>query len=162
MFQNVVTRVLANQTSGLSQPIEYPAGPLQNTTSGQEYLLNAIETGVKACPDQKYVILGYSQGASLILEASHRFSKDALNSIKAIVLVGNPYRIPGKNSNVNSLALPDKRGNIGLFTTQALSTGAEIPQFPTDLDASGKVLDYCLEVCFCQLSEPKCALTPIL
>lgn len=146
MFQNLVTRVLANQTDGLSQPIEYPAGLAQNTTLGQEYLLTALEAGVEACPDQKYVLLGYSQGASLVLEASSRFSGNASEAIKAIILVGNPFRIPGKAINVDSRALPDRRGNIGLFTTSALSAGSKIPQFSTDLESSGKVLDYCLEV----------------
>lgn len=146
MFSNLVGRLLANQTDGLSQPVEYPAGPDQNTTSGQAYLLNAINTGVKACPEQKYVVLGYSQGASLVLEASKKLSKDAVEAVKAIVLVGNPYRFPGKQSNVDSHAQPDTRGTIGLFTTHALSSGSPVPQLPATLDASGKVLDYCLEV----------------
>jgi thioesterase domain-containing protein len=146
MFNNLLSRVLANQTGGLSQPIEYPAGPAQNTSSGQAYLLNAINTGLKACPKQKYVLLGYSQGASLVLEASARLSKDALKAVKAVILVGNPYRFPGKKSNVDAQAQPDVRGTIGLFTTNALSAGSAIPQLPTSLDESGKALDYCLQV----------------
>jgi pimeloyl-ACP methyl ester carboxylesterase len=146
MFNNLLSRVLANQTGGLSQPIEYPAGPAQNTSSGQAYLLDAINTGLKACPEQKYVLLGYSQGASLVLEASAKFSKDAIKAIKVVILVGNPYRFPGKKSNVDAQAQPDLRGTIGLFTTSALGSGSPVPQLPTSLDESGKVLDYCLEV----------------
>jgi pimeloyl-ACP methyl ester carboxylesterase len=146
MFNNLLGRVLANQTGGLSQPIEYPAGPAQNTSSGQAYLLNAINTGLDACPEQKYVLLGYSQGASLVLEASAKFSKGAINAIKAVILVGNPYRFPGKKSNVDAQAQPDLRGTIGLFTTSALGSGAPVPQLPASLDKSGRVLDYCLQV----------------
>jgi pimeloyl-ACP methyl ester carboxylesterase len=146
MFNNLLGRVLANQTGGLSQPIEYPAGPVQSTSSGQAYLLNAINTGLDACPEQKYVLLGYSQGASLVLEASAKFSKDAINAIKAVILVGNPYRFPGKKSNVDAQAQPDLHGTIGLFTTSALGSGVPVPQLPAILDESGKVLDYCLQV----------------
>ncbi|KAI6877962.1 alpha/beta-hydrolase [Hortaea werneckii] len=156
MFSNLVARVLANQTEGLSQPVEYPAGPAQNTTSGQAYLLDAINSGLKACPDQKYVVLGYSQGASLVLEASKNFKTEALKAIKAIILVGNPYRFPGKKSNVDSHAQPDIRGTIGLFTTNALSSGSPIPQISASLDESGKVLDYCLENDIVCSSNPAC------
>ena len=147
MFQTLVSRVLQNTTGGLSQPILYPAGPAQNTSSGQEYLLHAISTGIQACPDQKYVLLGYSQGASLVLQASSRLGKKALEAIKAIILVGNPYRIPGKSANVDSHGNTDARGNNGMFVTQAITSNTPIPQFPESLEKSGKVLDYCLEVC---------------
>ncbi|THX99032.1 hypothetical protein D6D02_09250 [Aureobasidium pullulans] len=123
MFQTLVSRVLQNTTGGLSQPILYPAGPAQNTSSGQEYLLHAIST------------------------ASSRLGKKALEAIKAIILVGNPYRIPGKSANVDSHGNTDARGNIGMFVTQAITSNTPIPQFPESLGKSGKVLDYCLEVC---------------
>ncbi|CAD0050190.1 unnamed protein product [Aureobasidium pullulans] len=152
MFQTLVSRVLQNTTGGLSQPILYPAGPAQNTSSGQEYLLHAISTGIQACPDQKYVLLGYSQGASLVLQASSRLGKKALEAIKAIILVGNPYRIPGKSANVDSHGNTDARGNIGMFVTQAITSNTSIPQFPESLEKSGKVLDYCLEIAADHLS----------
>ncbi|CAK1362760.1 unnamed protein product [Cercospora beticola] len=160
MFQSLIAQVLANRTGGYSQPVVYPADPDQNTTSGQGYLLRQLEAGVRACPRQKFVILGYSQGASLILEASTRFDQFISNAIAAIILVGNPYRIPEKKSSVNSRGLPDKRATIGRFAVSALSTGSNVPQLPLDLDTSGKVLDYCLEhdtvcsidpACDCQL-----------
>ncbi|THY40724.1 alpha/beta-hydrolase [Aureobasidium pullulans] len=154
MFQTLVSRVLQNTTGGLSQPILYPAA--QNTSSGQEYLLHAISTGIQACPDQKYVLLGYSQGASLVLQASSRLGKKALEAIKAIILVGNPYRIPGKSANVDSHGNTDARGNIGMFVTQAITSNTPIPQFPESLGKSGKVLGYCLENDIVCASDPGC------
>ncbi|TIA00696.1 alpha/beta-hydrolase [Aureobasidium pullulans] len=154
MFQTLVSRVLQNTTGGLSQPILYPAA--QNTSSGQEYLLHAISTGIQACPDQRYVLLGYSQGASLVLQASSRLGKKALEAIKAIILVGNPYRIPGKSANVDSHGNTDARGNIGMFVTQAITSNTPIPQFPESLEKSGKVLDYCLENDIVCASDPAC------
>ncbi|THV67470.1 alpha/beta-hydrolase [Aureobasidium pullulans] len=156
MFQTLVSRVLQNTTGGLSQPILYPAGPAQNTSSGQEYLLHAISTGIQACPDHRYVLLGYSQGASLVLQASSRLDEKALEAIKAIVLVGNPYRIPGKSVNVDSYGNTDARGNIGMFVTQAITSNTPIPQFPESLEKSGKVLDYCLENDIVCASDPAC------
>ncbi|THX66904.1 hypothetical protein D6D08_06946 [Aureobasidium pullulans] len=117
MFQTLVSRVLQNTTGGLT------------------------------CPDQKYVLLGYSQGASLVLQASSRLGKKALEAIKDIILVGNAYRIPGKSANVDGHGNTDARGNIGMFVTQAITSNTPIPQFPESLEKSGKVLDYCLEVC---------------
>ncbi|THX08196.1 alpha/beta-hydrolase [Aureobasidium pullulans] len=146
MFQTLVSRVLQNTTGCLSQPILYPA----------EYLSHAISTGIQACPDQKYVLLGYSQGASLVLQASSQLGKKALEAIKAIILVGNPYRIPGKSANVDSHGNTDARGNIGMFVTQAITSNTTIPQFPESLEKSGKVLDYCLENDIVCASDPAC------
>lgn len=128
------------------------ADPLPRRSSSEYFLWSRIPL---ACHQHWYtslsrsenVLLGYSQGASLVLQASSRLGKKALEAIKAIILVGNPYRIPGKSANVDSHGNTDARGNIGMFVTQAITSNTPIPQFPESLEKSGKVLDYCLEVC---------------
>lgn len=64
--------------------------------------VDTIRRGLQACPNQKYALLGYSQGATVVLEALGKLDHETTKSINAGVLVGNPYRTPGRTSNVDS------------------------------------------------------------
>ncbi|KAA8645150.1 hypothetical protein EYZ11_003879 [Aspergillus tanneri] len=152
MFYPMIQNILANMTGGVSLPVEYPAGPDQNTTSGEDFVIDNITEGLLSCPDQKYALFGYSQGATLMLNVLAELSPSALRSVTSVILVGNPYRIPGKMSNVDGAAQPDKRVSVGMFAEPALASNSTIPQLSTEVDRSGKVLDYCLEIAAGHLS----------
>ncbi|CAI7616257.1 unnamed protein product [Penicillium pancosmium] len=147
MFYLMISNILANTTGGVSLPVQYPAGPDQNTTSGEDFVSKVIHEGLHHCPGQKYALFGYSQGATLMLKVLNRLDKDAIKMIKSVILVGNPYRLPGKMSNVNEYGLEDHSQSVGMFTAAASrqnSSASIIPQLSGQLDKSGKVLDYCL------------------
>ncbi|KAE8168664.1 cutinase-domain-containing protein [Aspergillus tamarii] len=146
MFYPMIKNILANMTGGVSLPVEYPAAPNQNTTSGETFVIETITEGLYHCPDQKYALFGYSQGATLMLNILVQLNTTALDSIKSVILVGNPYRTPGKTSNVDDFALHDKKASVGMFAAHAISSNGTIPELSRELDQSGKVLDYCLEV----------------
>lgn len=149
MFYLMISNILANTTGGVSLPVQYPAGPDQNTTSGEDFVSKVIHEGLHHCPGQKYALFGYSQGATLMLKVLNRLDKDAIKMIKSVILVGNPYRLPGKMSNVNEYGLEDHSQSVGMFTAAASrqnSSASIIPQLSGQLDKSGKVLDYCLAV----------------
>ncbi|KAJ5402277.1 uncharacterized protein N7487_008173, partial [Penicillium crustosum] len=145
MFYPMVKDILANATGGVSQPVEYPAGADQNTTSGEKFVLDVINQGLRDCPGQIYALFGYSQGATLILKALDQLEVPALSLVKSVILVGNPYRIPNKLSNVNGTAQRDHAKSVGMFAMSAIQNKSTVPQLSTDVDQSGKVLDYCLE-----------------
>ena len=148
MFYPMIQNILANTSGGVSLPVEYPAGPAQNTTSGEKFLRDIIAGGIESCPDQKYALFGYSQGASLVLKALKELNHFALSKVQSVILVGNPYRTPGKLSSVTETGQRDYSDSVGMFTRSATAanTNATIPQLSKELDRSGKVLDFCLVV----------------
>ena len=146
MFYPMIKDILANTTGGVSQPVEYPAGADQNTASGEKFVLDVINQGLRDCPGQNYALFGYSQGATLMLKALDQLDIPALSFVKSVILVGNPYRIPKKLSNVNGTAQRDHAKSVGIFALSAIQNNSTVPQLSTGMDQSGKVLDYCLEV----------------
>ncbi|KAJ6069454.1 cutinase-domain-containing protein [Penicillium canescens] len=162
MFYPMIENILANISGGVSLPVEYPAGAAQNTTIGENFVLDVISEGLHHCPGQKYALFGYSQGATLMLRLLNQLDSRALSMVKSVILVGNPYRTPGKLSSVNERGQRDHSDSVGMFTSSALVAGktATIPQLSLDIDHSGKVLDYCLagdgvcsynSACSCQI-----------
>ncbi|KAH1488106.1 hypothetical protein KXX57_007917 [Aspergillus fumigatus] len=145
MFYPLIHNILANVTGGVSLPVEYPAAPDQNTTTGERFVIETIGQGLRDCPNQKYSLFGYSQGATLMLNVLSELSDSALESIKSVIIVGNPYRLPGKTSNVNATAQHDERASVGMFAEHAIARNGTIPQLSAQIDRSGKVLDFCLQ-----------------
>ncbi|PQE08530.1 cutinase 1 protein [Rutstroemia sp. NJR-2017a BBW] len=164
MFQSSISRALANSSSlAVSQSILYPASPDQNVTSGVAYTLDVIKYGLQDCPAQKYFLFGYSQGATVMLEALGMMDNASAAAVASVVLVGNPYRMPGGRSNVDYEGRRDNRTAVGMFAAQVLAAnGTVIPKVSDELDRSGKVKDICLQddivcaydsECTCQLSS---------
>lgn len=146
MFYPMIQTILDQSPGGVSLPVEYPAGVAQDTTSGEKFLTYTINQGLQVCPEQKYALFGYSQGATLMLKALSQLSGEATGAITSVILFGNPYRLPGKTSNVNGTCQPGNDDVVGLFVNSAIAKNETLPQLSSDLDKSGKVLDYCLEV----------------
>lgn len=146
MFYPMIQTILSQLPGGVSLPVQYPAGVAQDTTSGVKFLVDAINDGLRDCPEQNYALFGYSQGATLMLRALDQLSGEAMDAIKSVVLLGNPYRLPGKISNVNGTGQPGNDDNEGIFVESAVTNNETIPQISDEVDKSGQVLDYCLEV----------------
>ena len=64
-----------------------------------------------------------------MLEPLNRLDRPALDLVKSVVLVGNPYRVPGKFSSVKETGQRDYSDSVGLFAASALATNknATIP-----------------------------------
>lgn len=63
-------------------------------------------------------------------------------AIKAVFLIGNPERIPGKKANVDEYGGQLTALAVGLESTGAVAN----PGIPSAWDSTGKVLDVCYEV----------------
>jgi hypothetical protein len=148
MFYPMITRILEQLPGGVSIPVEYPAGPDQKTLSGESFIIETVVQGLRNCPEQKYGLFGYSQGATVVLRALSNLSPEALDAVSSVILLGNPYRLPGKPSNVNGAGMPGNDASVGMFVNQALNNNETVPELSDELERRGIALDYCLEVSF--------------
>lgn len=74
----------------------YPASYNQNSASGTTYIVNAVKTGIANCPQQKFCLLGYSQGATATVDALKQLTSGAaFNAVACSVLLGDPERCDG-------------------------------------------------------------------
>jgi cutinase len=62
--------------------VSVPTG-VKDTTS-------RLEHQIKACPDQTFAIVGYSQGAAVMHSAAAKFGPEVLSKVVAAVMFGDP------------------------------------------------------------------------
>ncbi|EWZ90836.1 hypothetical protein FOWG_08408 [Fusarium oxysporum f. sp. lycopersici MN25] len=156
MFQNTIQRILANNTGAVSQAVVYPAGFDQNVTSGVKFVTDIIKYGLQDCPKQKYFLFGYSQGATVVQRALSELDDASMAAVSSVVMVGNPYRTPGRLSNYDSQGHRENRIAYGLFAVQSLQSNDSILTFNDGFDRSGKVADICLENDIVCSFDPNC------
>lgn len=53
MFYPMIQNILGNVNGRVRLPVEYPARPDQNTTSGEKFVVDTIVQGLHDCPKQK-------------------------------------------------------------------------------------------------------------
>lgn len=146
IFQIAFQRILASNYSVTSQSVVYPASVDQNVTLGAQNIADIIQYCLEDCPDQKYFLFGYSQGATVVQTALNKLENESLTAVSSVVMVGNPYRIPGRLSNVDSQGRLDNRTTFGSFATKSVQANESVLTYNENLDRSGKVSDICLEV----------------
>ncbi|QDS68046.1 hypothetical protein FKW77_009712 [Venturia effusa] len=90
IFSNV-TKLIPEATG---YPVHYPASfgasPCTSEDPGVADMLKQIETKAKACPDQKYVLGGHSQGGVVTVRTINKIPADLLPRILAVTMVGSP------------------------------------------------------------------------
>ncbi|MFG2004997.1 cutinase family protein [Spirillospora sp. NPDC048911] len=118
--------------------LTYPAQPSFNTSApvGVGNLISTLNSETQACPNQKYILLGYSQGAGVVGDAlaatSARIwgadkgtvSSAASNKIVAIVMFGDIRFRAGEPYNVGTFEPGKQSENPPARPTGALSTYA--------------------------------------
>jgi len=73
--------------------INYPANADSNSSSkGAQMVVEHLTSQPKACPNQKFVVTGYSQGASVVRKAMPKIPESTQRNIIAIVTFGDPGR----------------------------------------------------------------------
>ena len=104
-FVGMISETLAALPNGVEYDAVYPAASdlTQITTYfGANDIKNYINNGYKSCPNQKYAVMGYSQGATVVLEAAQNLSGTApYEQLKAILTIGNPYQVKNQASTVD-------------------------------------------------------------
>jgi cutinase len=124
-----LVNTVAQRTGGEVYQVQYPAstdyvnGPNQGATDA----LSRLQAQASACPQQKFVLAGYSEGAMVITVLLGRIPANLQGRVAAAVTYGNPYHKPNSPSSAGS----GKGGN-------GLVPGAGIPAAYTE-----RTRDYC-------------------
>lgn len=141
-FKGMISTTLKSVKGGVEYDVVYPASAASDSTSkGVQDVEEYINKGLEACPDQKYALLGYSQGAGVILTAIKDFTgTPAEAAIEALLLTGNPYQVANQPTTVNATGGDSTRGEHGdlLFLNPSIG----LSQHWVD---SGKALNICAE-----------------
>jgi len=58
--------------------------------TGVKDTVNRLTQQIKACPEQKFAIVGYSQGAGVMHSAAVKFDETMLKKVVAAVMFGDP------------------------------------------------------------------------
>ena len=109
-------------------------------------MINYIQDQKSQCSDQSYILLGFSEGATVLINSlnDERFN-DFEDDVEKVILFGNPYRNTGQSSNVDGFNTDDAIG----YLTQSVGEN----NIDTSWDNSGKVSDYCIEDdCTCNIN----------
>ncbi|RDI82857.1 hypothetical protein Vi05172_g7060 [Venturia inaequalis] len=122
-------------TSYSSYAVVYPAGFDQNSASGSADALKKMTSMIASCPNIKFIVSGYSQGASLCHGIK---ATDAVkNAVSSVLLFGDPYyRYPG-NPGVANLPVND-----GSRIFDACNSGDSVCGKPNALGTGRSYLDY--------------------
>lgn len=142
--------------------LDYPADTDVNegATFGVRLLVDTLNVQAEQCPEQTFVLLGYSQGALIVGDALSspdlrlvgqtvgELSEPAADRIRAIVLFGNPRFIAGKPYDAGNYSeslggiLPREPGSLTEFADRMRDycvAGDFICQSSLDLDEEGHV-----------------------
>lgn len=141
-FRAMLNDILAAVPSGSIYDTRYPAAPdaTQYTIKfGTDDVIQSINDGLARCPEQKYALFGYSQGATVINQVLQHFATSSPQGqrIKSVVNIGNPYHLPNEPGNADD--------NCGASTAGATGILVPIEDFgiPDAWYETGKVRDIC-------------------
>jgi pimeloyl-ACP methyl ester carboxylesterase len=71
--------------------VAYPAGMAANSkTEGVAKTLSHVQAQAAACPNQKFVLVGYSQGADVMHNAAAKLPEALHPRVIAVVMFGDP------------------------------------------------------------------------
>ena len=130
-------KILAGVQDGKYTELQYPADFSSGSPgTGVTNLVNLLNTEAQQCPDQKYVLMGYSQGAivtgdALVAPEKRRAGKDAgelsaaaSGKIAAVLLYGDPGFTAGEPFNVGDFdpakqaTAPRGKGALDAYATR--------------------------------------------
>ncbi|KAG4443429.1 hypothetical protein IFR05_001108 [Cadophora sp. M221] len=141
-FVGMIDQTLSAVPGGIEYDTVYPAGD-DTQSQGAADIINYINSGLIPCPDQKYALLGYSQGATATAEALNHFndtSSAGFQAISAALVIGNPTHVPNQAANF------DQNGGRATFgATGALTPFPRYTKISPAWYATTKLRDICYE-----------------
>jgi len=77
--------------------VQYPADfSADSATKGISDVIQRLNSQTKACPDEKFALVGYSQGAAIMHGVAGKLDSEVSKKVLAIVLYGDMTRTMGK------------------------------------------------------------------
>lgn len=142
--RGIIDRIRSQRSGGTVYEVQYPANadPLGNGAQvGVDDITRVIQTGLRDCPAQKYALIGYSQGATVVDRTLRTFAPDSPEgrAIDTVLLMGNPYHAPNKKGNVDENGGTTTAGATGILVL----VGGWVT--PDAWYETGKVLDICYQ-----------------
>jgi cutinase len=128
---------IASATGGRVYQVQYPAAAdfANGPNQGAADALAHLQAQAKACPDEKFVLNGYSQGAMVMVTLMQRLPADLQPRVVAAVLYGDPYY---------KSASPSAAG-----TAKGAANGI-VPGLGVPAAFAGRTID------FCNTGDPVC------
>jgi len=81
--------------SARGYPVQYPASTVNTSVpTGANDVVERLKKQDKACPSQKFALIGYSQGAGVMHSAATKIPVDIQKKIVALVMFGDPLIKP--------------------------------------------------------------------
>ncbi|KAJ4291337.1 hypothetical protein N0V88_006345 [Collariella sp. IMI 366227] len=77
----------------VGDPVQYPASSdiISGTRQGSTDVVNRLKAQAALCPNQKFALVGYSQGAGVMHSAADKIPLNLYSRIKALVMFGDAY-----------------------------------------------------------------------
>jgi hypothetical protein len=79
----------------------YPADSSQTSSIGTDDIISHITSILSTDPEHCFVLEGYSQGAKSTVQAMPSLTGEMFEAVRAVFLIGNPYRKAGLACNVD-------------------------------------------------------------
>ena len=67
---------------------------METRDAGPKDILNRTSSQMKECPDERFALVGYSQGGGVISAVSKRFTPEQIDKIDAVVTYGSGGSFP--------------------------------------------------------------------
>ncbi|GAB7329829.1 hypothetical protein MBLNU13_g01547t1 [Cladosporium sp. NU13] len=141
-FRAMLNQILAAVPGGSVYDTHYLAAPdaTQLTVKiGSDDVIRFINEGLASCPEQRYALFGYSQGATVTNQVLQNLTTTSPRGqqIKSIVTIGNPNHLPNKQGNADENCGTSTAGATGILNPTADFS------IPDVWYATGKVRDIC-------------------
>jgi hypothetical protein len=122
-FRTMNANIQGQLPGGTIYNTVYPASFSQQSAAGTTDIVNRVQQGVQANPDECFILEGYSQGAAATVNALPKLTGANFDAVKGIFLIGDPLHKAGKACNV------DNNGGTTTLNVNGLSaaTSSSIP-----------------------------------
>jgi cutinase len=101
----LVRAVKAQVPGARGYAVQYPADmSAASVTTGVKDVVDRLTSQSQACPEQKFALVGYSQGAMVMHAAAPKIPQDVVPKIAAFVMFGDPLLRRGSGKFPGSMA----------------------------------------------------------
>ncbi|KAJ6783274.1 hypothetical protein PWT90_06152 [Aphanocladium album] len=114
-FLTMNKNVLAQRSGGKIYNVVYPASWNQNSAPGTKDVLDQIGKLLAKDASECIILEGYSQGATVVVDALRNITGPAFNAVKGVFLIGNTRHEPGLACNVDMQGGDKTKNTEGLF-----------------------------------------------
>ncbi|CEJ90627.1 hypothetical protein VHEMI06395 [[Torrubiella] hemipterigena] len=134
-FRTMNAETLAKMKGGKIYNVVYPAGLDQNSASGTEDLLKHVRDTLTSNPSECFILEGYSQGASLVVDALPKLAGAEAAAVKGVFLIGDPRRKANQDCNIDSKGGTSNKDSNGFLVSRGTIPDNWVP----------KTLDVCAQ-----------------